>query len=226
MKESCSQLLSYIDLENVSFSYENSERILENISISFNRAEFTGIIGSNGSGKTTLGKLMTGIFKPVEGKVFIDGQDTQDISLGKVGQLVAYLFQQPERQLFNPTVREEIGFVANFMGESDEQTETKVKKMIENFSLKGLEESSPYKISRGEKQRTALASILINDPEFIVLDEPTTGLDIVRKKELAEILNDLKSRGLGMAVISHDHDFLDDNADRILCLKRGGLSET
>ena len=216
----------FIEVNNVSFSYEKSDIIFKNITASFNKGEITAIVGPNGSGKTTLGKLMTGILKADHGYILVDGEDVKNISLGNIGKKIGYLFQQPSRQLFNPTVREEIGFAHSFMGEDKGLVEQKVNKIIEDFSLEGLEDSSPYRISRGERQRVALASIFINEPNFLILDEPTTGLDIVRKDKLSSLLQNLKSQGIGIIVISHDEEFINKNADRVKELFGGELHET
>lgn len=226
LKGYCRETRPYIKIQNVSFGYQDGNSVLTEINTSFCRGEFTAIIGPNGSGKTTLGKLMMGLLKPFKGDVLIAGNNTKELSLGKIGNMVGYLFQQPERQVFTATVTEEIGFVLSFMDKPQEYINSKVKEMLEAFSLTGLEESSIYKLSRGERQRVALAAILINGPSFLILDEPTTGLDIVRKRKLSRILKELQSQGIGLAVISHDQEFIEENADRIIRVSGGGISET
>jgi len=123
-------------------------------------------------------------------------------------------------------VEEEVGFALTFMGEDREKVKKEVDRILEEFSLKGLEGQSPYHLSAGEKQRLALASIIINQPRFLILDEPTNGLDPVRKKKLAEILKELQGKGIGLAVISHDQGFIEENADRVLKMTGGELIET
>lgn len=226
MKESYSNNSPFIQINNVSFSYPKSKLILENIEMNFYSNEFIAITGPNGSGKTTFGKLMMGILKPVKGSIYIKGEDISKLTPGNIGKKVGYLFQQPERQLFTPAVREEIAFARTFMGEPESDIEEEVSKMIGLFSLKGLEDHSPYKLSRGERQRLALAAILINEPDFLVLDEPTTGLDIIRKNKLSNILKKLQDKGLGLAVISHDEEFVRNNADRIIKVAGGEVIET
>ena len=216
---------AFLKANNISFSYPKSEAVLKNINASFYKGEFVAIIGPNGSGKTTFGKIMSGILSANKGEVYVDSVNIKNFSLGKIGKKIGYLFQEPERQLFAPTVREEIAFAHSFMGESEDIIKSKVSEMIEIFSLEGLENASPYKISRGERQRVALAAILTNDPSYLILDEPTTGLDSKRKEKLANFLDELKKRGLGMAVISHDKKFIEKNADRVLEISRGGICE-
>ncbi|MFW5992015.1 MAG: energy-coupling factor ABC transporter ATP-binding protein [Halanaerobiaceae bacterium] len=217
LRENCRDKLPFIDIKDVFFSYQKGEYVLKDVNTSFYRAEFTAVTGPNGSGKTTLGKLLTGILTPDSGKILINSENTEDISLGSIGKRIGYLFQEPERQLFTPTVREEIGFVEDFMGRTSPKTEQKVKNMIETFSLGGLEFSSPYRISRGEKQRVALASILINEPSFLVLDEPTTGLHFEDIKKLLEVLHRLREGGNTVIVIEHNLDVIK-SADYIVDL--------
>ena len=214
-----------IQLEEVSFSYgkKNSEKVIKNINLAVCKEGLTALIGPNGSGKTTLGKLVAGIFKPTLGRVLIDGQDTRDLSLGKIGQKIGYVFQDPERQIFAPTVREELSFILELKGFNSEEVNKKVETMLSRFHLSELKEEFPFYLSRGEKQRLALAAVLINDPPFLILDEPTTALDIKRKGELQKILKDLLDRGIGMLVISHDHKFVKRYADRVLEMAGGEI---
>lgn len=213
----------FLELIEVAFSYPGNEFSLQGINQLFQQGEFTAIIGANGTGKTTLGKLLAGIIKPEQGQVLIAGRDSREISLGQVGKLIGYLFQQPDRQLFTPTVREEIGFVLEFNGSSPEVIEKKVNDMLDIFSLADLAGAAPYQLSAGEKQRLALAALLVNQPQFLILDEPTTGLDPVRKQKLAEVLKELRGKGIGLVVISHDLSFIRSNADQVLVMAGGGL---
>jgi energy-coupling factor transport system ATP-binding protein len=215
----------FIKINNLSFSYNNQDNILNNINASFKKGEFTAVVGPNGSGKTTFGKLLCGILKPNKGNIYIEENEVNNISLGMLGKKIGYLFQEPERQLFNPTVFKEIGFAHSFMGNPEDEVKSEVEKLIDDFSLEGLKDSSPYKISRGERQRVALASIFINNPSFLILDEPTTGLDMVRKEQLIKLLKNLLKKGIGMIVISHDNKFIDSIADRILKISGGDIHE-
>ncbi|HKL74952.1 MAG TPA: ABC transporter ATP-binding protein [Halanaerobiales bacterium] len=216
---------AFLKANNISFSYKKGELLLKDITASFYKGEFVAIIGPNGSGKTTFGKILSGILSVDTGKIYVDSVNIENISLGKIGKKIGYLFQEPERQLFAPTVREEIAFAHSFMGKTKEFIDNKVSEMIEIFSLQGLENASPYKISRGERQRVALAAILTNEPSYLILDEPTTGLDSKRKGKLAEFLYELKKQDLGLAVISHDKDFIVENADRVLKISGGVINE-
>ncbi len=213
-------LLNMID---VSYSYDRGDRVLSGVSLRVVDAGMTAITGPNASGKTTLGKLMAGILKPDSGRVQISGQDTRNMALGEIGAEVGYLFQEPERQLFAPTVEEELSFVLQLKGTPEPEVQRRVDEMLDRFHLAGLRERFPFLLSRGEKQRLALAAVLVNRPRFLVLDEPTTALDLKRQGELLGILRELLDDGVGMLVISHDRRFLGQAVSRVVELVGGEI---
>lgn len=212
---------NFIVLEDVSFFYKENRLVLKNINLSFHRDEITAIIGPNGSGKTTLGKIMMGIISPTTGKAFIEGVETIDMTLGQIGKKIGYLFQNPERQLFCSTVLEEMIFPSVFSGQDMGIVESKAIKILKMFDLYHLKDFSPFKLSYGEKERLVLASILMNDVEYLVLDEPTVGLDEERKNILSNTINKLVQNGIGLTIISHDEEFVSKHASRIVELSRG-----
>lgn len=213
--------LNYIELRAVNFSYKENNRVIKNISLQLVKDDITAIIGPNGGGKTTLGKLMAGILKPSEGSVLIDGINSNKLKLGAVGQKVGYLFQNPERQIFAPTVEEDITFALRIKDIKEDEIQIKVSEIVEILGLRHLLKDFPFTLSQGEKQRLALAGILINEPTYLILDEPTTGLDSERKKHLYTILTGLHKKGVGMAIISHDEEFIDKLATRFIEVSGG-----
>jgi len=216
--------LTRIRLEDVYFRYPRGEDwVLSGINFTPEEKGLTALIGPNGSGKTTLGKLMTGILQPTEGRVLIEGQDSGGLSLGAIGKRIGYLFQNPERQIFAPTVEEELSFALRLKGVPDEEINSRVEEMLGRFRLTDLQERFPFNLSRGEKQRLALAATLINRPDYLILDEPTTALDIKRKNELLGFLKELLDRGVGMLIISHDHDFLKKHASEMVEMAGGEI---
>ena len=148
-------------------------------------------------------------------------QGYKGFELSEVGATIGYLFQEPERQLFAPTVWEEVSFVMEIKGVPKETIDIEVGRILKQFHLSELGEASPFLLSRGEKQRLALAAIMVNNPSFFILDEPTTGLDMERKDVLSGILNSLLERGTGMIIISHDHKFVAKHADRVIEISGG-----
>lgn len=215
--------MAYIELKEVSFQYENGKRIFHNINLNIEKSEVTALLGPNGSGKTTLGKLMVGILKPDVGQVYVFNKDTNELSLSEIGSKIGYLFQNPEKQFFTNSVYEELGFVLKTRKYGEDYIREKVDKALNMFQLKGLEKHSPFLISQGEKKRLALAAILINEPDYLILDEPTAGLDSKRKEILIDILSRLNKKGIGMTIISHDDEFIKSIADRLIGLNRGEL---
>lgn len=214
-----------IEFRDVSFEYKKDKPILRKLNIKINSKEVTAVLGSNGSGKTTLGKLLVGILKPIKGNVIVFGKHTSEMSLGEIGQKIGYLFQNPERQIFAATVEDEIGFILELKGYSKEQIEERVDHMLSLFQLNEVRKSFPFKLSHGEKERLALAAILVNDPVYLVLDEPTTGLDIERRGILLDVLKSLKEKGIGMTIISHDEEFVKSISSRIIRMHRGEIVE-
>ena len=218
--------LAFIITDDVSFHYSGRESLIKNLNLQFNKGEFSAIMGPNGCGKTTLGKLMIGILKPVSGSVLIDQKDTVSMSLGEAGKKVGYLFQNPEFQIFATTVLEELSFILRLKGVDGNRINREVDRILDLLNLKDKRDSITFGLSYGEKQRLAIAGILLNRPDYLILDEPTTGLDIVRKEILLEILNELLDEGIGMSVITHDKKFVDNFSGRLLNISEGEVHET
>lgn len=211
----------YIELKDVCYKYKRSTFELKNISVSFFEGEFTAIVGRNGSGKTTLGKVMAGVLHPDKGEMLICGQDSRDFKLHEFGKKIGYAFQNPDRQLFTNSCFEEVTFPLRLSGMDKEQINLKAEGLLHRFDLIHRKDFLPIRLSRGEKQRLALASILALEPKFLILDEPTTGLDRDRRDMLYKLLNDFKLQGIGMAVITHDLTFVKKCADRIITMSGG-----
>ncbi len=199
--------MAFIKFDNVSFSYKSNKSIIKEAKFEINQSDFIALIGPNGSGKTTLGKLAMGILKPTGGKIYIQDCDVDTMTLGQVGRKIGYLFQNPELQIFALTVMEELSFALKIKNISENIINDKVDRILKLLHLDHHRDSLTFNLSYGEKQRLAIAGILINEPHFLILDEPTTGLDLVRKNMLLSILKNLLSGGVGVMVISHD-DFL------------------
>lgn len=139
--------------------------------------------------------------------------------------MIGYLFQEPERQLFAPTVREELSFVADLMGRKEDGAHARVERLLERFQLRDLAGDFPFQLSRGEKQRLAIAAVMVNEPEYYVFDEPTTGLDELRRKDLSEIFNSFVASRIGMLIISHDKALVRRHTQRLIRLEGGRIVE-
>lgn len=215
--------MAYIEAKNIVFGYPKRKKVINDISLKIYREDITAITGHNGGGKTTLGKLLAGILKPSSGDILIFGNNTKKLSLGQIGNKIGYLFQNPSRQIFTSTVSEELLFVNKLKDKNCSESYNDMERLLDFFDLSSKKNDVTFNLSYGEKQRLALAAILMNKPEFLILDEPTTGLDKLRKDKLSKYLMKLTADGVGMIIISHDFDFVKIHATRRIEMARGEI---
>ena len=200
---------------------------ITDISLTIQEGEFVGIIGQTGSGKSTLVQHLNGLLLPTSGTVTIDGLNTKDSKLLKqIRSKVGMVFQYPEYQLFEETVEKDISFGPKNMGlDTDSITE----RVNEALSLVGLDpavfkDKSPFDLSGGEKRRVALAGIIAMEPKYLALDEPMAGLDPRGRREIMELLNNLRLKtGCAILMVSHSMDDIARYADRLLVIHKGRL---
>ncbi len=203
-----------IAVEDVGFRYRKASRpVVDGFSAVFPSGAVTAVTGSNGCGKTTLVKLLTGIERPGSGRVLVDGADLRPLSLAEIGRKVGCVFQNPARQLFCTSVREEMAYGLRAQGLDDAEIARRTEQQLDFFGLLGHLDDFPLHLSHGEKQRLMLAVVLAMDPEYLLLDEPTTGLDLPRRRALGEELRALAGAGRGVVVVSHERAFVTAYAD-------------
>lgn len=179
-----------LEIKEITFRYQQKEpAILEAFSAVFEKAEITAVLGENGAGKTTFSKIIMGILRPESGNVLLDGESMRDWSLAERGRKIGYVMQNPARQIFSVTVRQEMEYGLKNMGMSEEERQRKVQEFLEWMDLTGYEEQFPFHLSHGEKQRLVLAAILAMEPDYLLLDEPTSGLDQKRRQQLGRYLD-------------------------------------
>jgi energy-coupling factor transport system ATP-binding protein len=193
-----------VELKDVSYTYPNGVQALKNVSLEIYNGDFISIIGPNGSGKTTLVKLISGLLKPTEGFVRIMGIDSRMLSASKIALRVGYVYQNPDHQLFCSKVFDECAFALRNMGLSDKDIRIRVEESLSDVGLLDVIDKPPFFLSKGERQRLALAVILAMDPDIIVVDEPTTGQDPWQSRRIMDILSELNGRGKTIIVITHD----------------------
>ena len=210
--------------KNVCFSYRNSGPVLQDITFSIHAGEVVGLLGPNGSGKTTLLKLMAGLLKPRSGDLLWKDESLPSGKPEKLFGRVGLVFQNPDYQLFDSTVERECAFCLRNHRLNKEETGRRVEQWLGRFDLLNLKDRSPLTLSYGEKRRLTLASILVGEPELLLLDEPTTALDESSIGDLREqIRNMVRQTGLSVCLATHDVDFALDIADRFMFLSEGRI---
>jgi len=215
----------FIKTENLEVYFPESDFCLESLNLNLEGGVITSAIGPCGSGKTTLGKLICGLIKPSKGEVRINGEKISGMSLGDIGSHIGYLFQDPGRQIFAPVVLEDLIFPSEINKENILQAKEKAKNILRLLCLLEKKHKSTYTLSMGEKQRVAIAGMLMRNFSYLVLDEPTTGLDSFAKSQVISTLKFLKEKlGIGMFIISHDKEFCEEISDRIIKLEGGKAS--
>lgn len=213
---------AFLELSQISFSYPGKRSaILSGINLTFEREGITAIIGPNGCGKTTLTKLMVGILSPTGGEIRLEGRSLQEYTLAQIGRRIGYVFQNPNYQIFCSSVAEEIGFGLTHLGKEPEVVRERVHFYLDYFELLPYCNTFPLHLSYGEKQRLVIAAVLASEPGFLILDEPTIGLDAFRKNLLADHLHKISELGRGMVIVSHDSGFVNQVARRVINLEDG-----
>lgn len=211
-----------ISVQELWHVYENGVEALKNINLDICRGEFVAIVGGNGSGKTTLIKHFNGLLKPTKGKVYVLGKNTLQYSVAELAKHVGMVFQNPLHYFFRDNVYDEVMFTAKSMNIGN--AEEKVTEILERLGLLHLADRSPYEISAGEQRRVAIASALVYNPEIIVLDEPTAGIDFKLKLELLDILVNIWKTGRTIVMTTHDMEFLAyAPVQKIIVLDRGRI---
>lgn len=194
---------------------------IKNITLTIDKGEYIGLLGMNGSGKSTLARLFNGLIKPTEGKVLVDGLDTRDPkSIPEIRRRVGMVFQNPDNQLISPVVEEEIAFGLENLDLELPEIDSRIEKALQSVGLTDRRYHAPHLLSGGQKQKVALASVLAMQPNYLVLDEPTSMLDPLSRLELLEQLKMLNDKGITIIVISHNpEDLL--QAGRLIVLEEG-----
>jgi energy-coupling factor transporter ATP-binding protein EcfA2 len=209
-----------IKVEKLWFAY-GERAVLRDISLMVNEGEFIAVMGRNASGKTTLVKHLNGLLRPSRGRVTVCGGDARKKSIAELSRNVGYIFQNPNDHLFADTVEEEIAFGLKNRGMKPDIIARSVEWMLERFGLSQYRHTYPRYLSGGEKQRLALASVLVSEPEIIVLDEPTRGMDFTLKQELTAFLNEYRRHGHAVIMVTHDVEMVSECADRVILLSEG-----
>lgn len=215
----------FVQVIHLNYTYPDGTQALKDINLEISDGEFIAFIGQNGSGKTTLSKCLNGLFKPTSGDVIVDGLNSKTTPIVQMVRRVGYVFQNPDHQLFNNNCWDEIAYgPRNILLPEDEVKE----RVIEAAQVVGLPEQyfteHPFFLSKGLRQRVAIASILALRPKLIIVDEPTTGQDARQSFEIMDFLRDLnENHGHIIIIITHDMPIVAQYARRVIAMGQGRI---
>ncbi|PQV43023.1 energy-coupling factor ABC transporter ATP-binding protein [Methanohalophilus euhalobius] len=214
-----------ISVRNLNYAYPDGTLALKDIELHVKKGEKIGILGPNGAGKTTLFMHLNGVIKNPDGEVNIFNQDISSLKTEERIHRVGVVFQDPDDQLFMPTIFDDVAFGPINMGLNKEEVQERVSSALKTVGLSGFEERVPHNLSYGQKKRAAIAAVLSMGPKILILDEPTANLDPRSKAELIKLVNRLNSEGITTIIASHEVNTLPELVDRIYIINREIIAE-
>ena len=211
-----------LEFKDVSFSYDTTANV-QNLNVKVEKGDFIAIIGSNGAGKSTFSKLCNGLLTPTTGDVFVLNKNTRREKVSSLAKHIGFLFQNPDRQICCNTVKEEIAFSLRNNGIPEDEIKRRVKATLEEFGFEGKTE--PFNLSRGQRQRLCLACLIALNPEILILDEPTTGLDYKECMMMMNRIKQMNENGTTVIMVCHDMEVVLDFAKTVVVMNRGQILE-
>jgi len=212
-----------IQINNVCFSYPGGVEALLDVSLTVQPGEMIALVGANGSGKTTLARHLIGLLQPQAGSIQIGDWATSEHAPSQMARRVAYVFQNPDEQLFCQRVWDEVAFGPQNLGCTPAEVTSRVKSTLEWLNLQAEEQVNPRDLIYSIRKRVALASALVMQTPVLILDEPTAGLDSREQAQLSQVLASLRLQQKTVIVITHDMDFAAENLDRFIYLQNGSV---
>jgi energy-coupling factor transport system ATP-binding protein len=211
-----------ISIEGVTHVYrDGAVRALDGVTLRIAPGERVALIGQNGSGKTTLARHLNGLLRPTEGRIVVGGRDASGMSVAQLAREVGLVFQDPDRQIFSGTVRDEVAFGARNVGMRGADRSAAIVESLEQTGLVGSEATNPYDLGVSRRKLLALASVLAMRTPVLVLDEPTTGQDAHGIERVHAIIERLSGAGKTVLAISHDMRFVAESFHRVIVLRAG-----
>ncbi|BCL72389.1 putative ABC transporter ATP-binding protein [Vibrio nigripulchritudo] len=213
-----------LSVDNLSYSYDGQNKVLDNVSFEFKRGEFVSILGKNGSGKSTLIKLIMGVLKPDSGQLIWENQDLAEQSIFERSKKVGVVQQNPNHMISQHMIFDEVAFSLRNQGISESQIESKVLDVLELCGLKPFRHWPIEALSYGQRKRVTIASILVSEPELLILDEPTAGQDYRNYTSMLEFIRELNRKlGITVAIVSHDMHLVLEYTTRAILISDGKL---
>ena len=211
----------YLSVNNISFEYPDGFKALENINLSLSKGERLAVLGPNGAGKTTLILHLNGILGDLTGQIRLNNNSFSEENISKIRKSVGLVFQDPDDQLFMPTVLEDVMFGPKNFGFSDELVKKNSMKALEQVKMLQFIDKPPHHLSFGQKRKVAIASVLASEPELLVLDEPSSNLDPASRRELIDILKNLD---VSIILVTHDLPMALEICNRSVILNNGKIT--
>ncbi|MDR2830248.1 MAG: ATP-binding cassette domain-containing protein [Methanobrevibacter sp.] len=217
--------MNVIEAKNITYKYPDGTTALNNINFKVEKGDIVSLLGPNGAGKSTLFLHFNGIFTPTSGEIFINEKKLEQDkkSLLEARQTVGIVFQNPDDQLFAPTVEEDIAFGPLNLEKSLEETKKLVESSLKKVGMEGFEKKPPHHLSGGQKKRIAIAGILAMSPEIMILDEPTSGLDPKGASQILRLLYGLNKEGITIIISTHDVDLVPLYSKKINVMEHGAI---
>ncbi|MFQ5821012.1 MAG: energy-coupling factor ABC transporter ATP-binding protein [Candidatus Heimdallarchaeota archaeon] len=214
-----------LKIENLWLVYPppNQVEALRGIDLTIRRGEFVAFIGQNGSGKSTLTKCISGFLRPTKGCVYVNGKDNTKIRTSKLAQVIGYVFQNPDHQLFKENIFSELAFGLKNIGKSKDFIEKKVEQVLKRMHLWEARDAHPFQLGKGERERVAIAAILAMEPEVLIVDEPTTGQDRREARTIMKLMAELNKEGVTVIFITHAMHLVAEYAKRVVALYKGQI---
>ncbi|MED4750701.1 ABC transporter ATP-binding protein [Brevibacillus choshinensis] len=207
-----------IELRNVSFAYPNGHTANEHLNLEIKSGERVAIVGQNGAGKTTAVKLMNGLNKPTQGDVLVNGINTKEKTAAQISAFVGYVFQNPDEQIFNTSVKTEIEYMLHYMKLDQAEIDRRVERAVELTGIKRYLNMNPYDVPYSMRKFVTIAVVLAMETPYLILDEPTAGQDMDGILTLARLMDVLQEEGKSVITITHDMEFVADYFSRVVVM--------
>lgn len=212
-----------IELKDVHYRYENGKEAIRGVDLTINEGDYIALIGQNGAGKTTLAKMFNSLHKPESGTVMVCGKNTLDEEPNTLAQYVGYVFQNPDNQIFSTSVYKEMEYGLKNAGIPAEESDKRIHEVARMLGLESVLEEHPFSLGKGQRQRLAVASILVLKPKILVVDEPTTGQDWNGIRNMMQLIDELHRNGTTIVMITHDMDVVAKHAGRAIVMSQGRI---
>jgi cobalt/nickel transport system ATP-binding protein len=214
---------SIVSVKGVQFAYPAGVKAITDVSFEIRKGERVALLGPNGSGKSTLILLIAGLLSPQKGEISVLNVRTNSKAFQELRQKIGIVFQDPDDQLFNQTVIEDVAYGPKNLGLPEETIKKRSEHILTDIGISHLKDRPPHRLSFGEKKKVSLATALVLMPELLILDEPTANLDLLSRRALIETLNELNAEGTTIIVSTHDVEALPELADRVIIVSHGSL---